>query len=35
LRGTRFYEPTAFGFEETVAKRMAWWEEVKRRAREG
>ncbi len=35
LRGTRFYEPTAFGFEETVAKRMAWWEEVKRRARGG
>ena len=35
LRGARFYEPTAFGFEETVAKRMAWWEEVKRRAREG
>jgi putative ATPase len=35
LRGARFYEPTAFGFEETVAKRMAWWEEVRRRAREG
>ena len=35
LRGTRFYEPTAFGFEETVAKRMAWWGSLKRRASEG
>ena len=34
LRGTRFYEPTAFGFEETVAKRMAWWDGLKRKARE-
>jgi putative ATPase len=34
LRGTRLYEPTAFGFEETVAKRMAWWDGLKRKARE-
>jgi putative ATPase len=34
LRGTTFYEPTAFGFEETVAKRMAWWQSLKQRASE-
>ena len=32
LRGTRFYEPTAFGFEETVRKRMEWWQALKVRA---
>ena len=32
LRGNRFYEPTDFGFEKEVAKRMAWWQELKRRA---
>jgi putative ATPase len=29
LRGARFYEPGAFGFEKDVAKRMAWWDELK------
>jgi len=32
LRGSRFYEPGAFGFEKDVAKRMAWWAELKARA---
>jgi putative ATPase len=31
LRGTRFYEPGAFGFEKEIAKRLAWWEELRRR----
>ena len=34
LRGTKWYEPTEFGFEKTVKERMAWWESVKRDARE-
>lgn len=32
LRGTRFYEPTEFGFEKEIAKRIEWWEKLKRRA---
>ena len=32
LRGTKFYEPTAFGFEKDVAKRIEWWESLKQRA---
>ena len=32
LRGAKFYEPTAFGFEKDVAKRIEWWEGLKRRA---
>jgi putative ATPase len=35
LRGSKWYEPTERGFEKTVAERIAWWDEVKRRAREG
>ena len=35
LRGNRFYEPTDFGFEREVAKRIAWWQELKRRAAGG
>ncbi|MFI5227640.1 MAG: replication-associated recombination protein A [Gemmatimonadales bacterium] len=31
LRGTRFYEPGSFGFEKEIAKRLAWWEELRRR----
>ncbi|HEY5060993.1 MAG TPA: replication-associated recombination protein A [Gemmatimonadaceae bacterium] len=34
LRGTRFYEPGAFGFEKEIAKRLAWWEELRRKAGE-
>jgi putative ATPase len=32
LRGERFYEPGAFGFEKEIAKRLAWWEELRRKA---
>ena len=35
LRGTVFYEPGPFGFEKDVAKRMAWWAELRRRAAAG
>jgi putative ATPase len=35
LRGSRFYEPGPFGFEKEIAKRLAWWEELRRRASEG
>jgi putative ATPase len=31
LRGRSFYQPGPFGFEKEIAKRLAWWEELKRR----
>ena len=31
LRGALFYEPGKFGFEREIAKRMAWWEELKKK----
>ncbi len=34
LRGSRFYEPGPFGFEKEIAKRLAWWEELRKRATE-
>ena len=34
LRGAKWYEPSERGFEKTVAERIAWWEQVKRRASE-
>jgi putative ATPase len=34
LRGTVLYEPGKFGFEKEIAKRLAWWEELKRKAAE-
>ncbi|HEV8496414.1 MAG TPA: replication-associated recombination protein A [Gemmatimonadaceae bacterium] len=34
LRGSRFYEPGPFGFEKEIAKRLAWWEDLRRRANE-
>ena len=34
LRGRTFYQPGAFGFEKEIAKRIAWWEELKRRTNE-
>ncbi|MDE3152084.1 MAG: replication-associated recombination protein A [Gemmatimonadota bacterium] len=34
LRGTAFFEPGAFGFEKEIAKRLAWWAERKRKARD-
>jgi putative ATPase len=35
LRDAEFYAPGAFGFERDVAKRMAWWESLRRRAAGG
>ena len=29
LRGRVFYEPGPFGFEKEVAKRLAWWADLK------
>ncbi|HEX7939384.1 MAG TPA: replication-associated recombination protein A, partial [Gemmatimonadaceae bacterium] len=29
LRGRTFYEPGTFGFEKEIAKRLAWWSELK------
>ncbi|HVF39625.1 MAG TPA: replication-associated recombination protein A [Gemmatimonadaceae bacterium] len=29
LRGTVFYEPGPFGFEKDIAKRLAWWAELR------
>jgi putative ATPase len=34
LRGMKFYEPTAFGFEKTVAERLDWWAKLKEKTRE-
>ena len=31
LQGRAFYQPGPFGFEKEIAKRLAWWEELKRR----
>ena len=30
LRGAKWYDPTEFGFEKDIRKRMQWWEEVKK-----
>jgi putative ATPase len=32
LRGSTFYTPGPLGFEREIAKRMAWWEQLLRRA---
>jgi putative ATPase len=29
LRGSVFYEPGPYGFEKEVAKRLAWWADLK------
>jgi putative ATPase len=34
LRGAKFYDPSEFGFEKDVAKRIEWWEGLKKRARD-
>ena len=34
LEDAAFYAPGPFGFEKEIAKRMAWWEELRRRAGE-
>ena len=32
LEGSTFYEPGTFGFERDIAKRMAWWRDLRNRA---
>ena len=32
LRGRELYAPGPFGFEKEIAKRLAWWEDLRRRA---
>jgi len=32
LRGQKWYEPTEFGFEKDIQKRMEWWAELKKKA---
>jgi putative ATPase len=34
LAGSAFYEPGPFGFEKEIAKRLAWWEELRARAQD-
>jgi putative ATPase len=34
LKGKTFYRPGPFGFEKEIAKRLAWWDELKRRTSE-
>ncbi|MEO7454925.1 MAG: hypothetical protein ABIY52_01590 [Gemmatimonadaceae bacterium] len=34
LAGSAFYTPGPFGFEKEIAKRLAWWEELRRRGQE-
>ncbi|HEX2781079.1 MAG TPA: recombination factor protein RarA, partial [Gemmatimonadaceae bacterium] len=31
LRGRELYAPGPFGFEKDIAKRLAWWAELRRR----
>jgi putative ATPase len=35
LRGRTFYAPSAYGFEETVAKRLEWWRSLRQRVSDG
>jgi len=32
LEGARWYEPTEFGFEKDIKRRMEWWESLKKKA---
>ncbi len=32
LEGARWYEPTEFGFEKDIKRRIEWWESLKRKA---
>ena len=32
--GATFYEPTQFGFEKEIAKRLAWWADLKQKMTE-
>jgi putative ATPase len=35
LRGQTWYEPTEFGFEKDIKKRMEWWQRLKEKATDG
>jgi putative ATPase len=35
LRGAKWYQPTEFGFEKDIKRRMEWWEKLKRDAGSG
>ncbi len=35
LRGARYYEPSAFGFEKEIAKRLEWWAGIRERGARG
>src|SRR5438128_10017419 len=35
LRGRKWYEPSDFGYEKDIKKRMEWWEQLKQKATEG
>jgi putative ATPase len=35
LQDAAFYRPHGLGFEKEIAKRLAWWDELRERAREG
>jgi putative ATPase len=34
LAGSAFYAPGPFGFEKEIAKRLAWWEDLRRRGQD-
>ena len=34
VKGASFYEPTQFGFEKEIAKRLAWWADLKKKMTE-
>jgi putative ATPase len=35
LRGAQWYEPSEFGYEKDIKKRMEWWAQLKRDAGRG
>src|SRR3989449_145053 len=35
LRGAKWYEPTEYGFEKDIKKRLEWWQELTRKLRSG
>jgi putative ATPase len=32
LQGQRWYQPTGFGYEKTLAERLAWWQKQRQAA---
>jgi len=31
LKGRKYYQPTNFGFEKEIRKRLAWWEKKRKK----